>query len=88
MLSRQIYGKEWKYFEKQIKQVENKRSNKYYFNSIRKQTFHNQTNFVIKDREDSLKYYGVPYRTEMQTPRLDKFTSDRKATRIKSQVGE
>ena len=46
-----------------------------------KQTIHNQNNFVRKDREDSFTYFGVPYRTEIQTPRLDEFTSERQGTR-------
>ena len=37
MLSRQIYKVEQKQFENQIKQVENKRSNEYYFDSMGKQ---------------------------------------------------
>ena len=67
MLSRQIYKEEQRQFEKQIKQVENKRSNEYHLNSMGKMTIPNQTNFVWKDREDSWTYFGVPYRTEMQT---------------------
>ena len=39
-------------FEKQMKQVENKRSNEYHFNSMGKQTMSSQTNFVGKDRYD------------------------------------
>ena len=40
-----------------------------------------KTIFVRKDREASLTYFGVPYRTGMQTPRLDEFTSERQVTR-------
>ena len=43
MLSRQIYEEEQKQFEKQIKQVENERSNEYHFNSMGRQTIPNQT---------------------------------------------
>ena len=88
MLSRPIYEEEQKQFEKQIKQVENKRSNEYHFNSMGKQTIANQTNSVIKDREGSLTYFGVPYRTEMKTPKLYEFTLERQATRKESQVGK
>ena len=66
----------------------NKRSNEYHFNSVGKQTIPNQANFVRKDRGDSLTYFGVPYITEMQTPKLDKFTSERQTTRKASQSKE
>ena len=85
MLSRKMYEVEWKQYQKQIKQVENRRSDEYNFYSIGKQTIPNETNFVRKDREDSLTYFGVPYRTEMQTPRLGEFTSERQAMRKESQ---
>ena len=39
-------NEEQRQFEKQIKQVENKRSNKHYFNSVRNYTIPNQLNFV------------------------------------------
>ena len=81
MLSRQIYEEEQKQFEKQMKQVENKRSSDYHFNPMGQQTTPNQTNFVRKNREDSITYFEVPYRTEMQTPKSDKFTPERQATR-------
>ena len=79
MLSTQIY-EEQRQFEKQIKWVENKRSNEYHLNSMRNQTIPYQFHFVRKDREDSLTYFGVPYRTEMQAPKLDEFTLERQAT--------
>ena len=72
MLSRQIHNEEQRQFEKQ-KQVENKRSNEYHLNSMRNWTIPDQSNFVRKDKEDSLTYFGFPYRTEMQTPKLDEF---------------
>ena len=50
MLSRQIYKEELTQFEKQIKQVENKRSNEDNFKSMGRQTIPNPTNFVRKDR--------------------------------------
>ena len=50
MLSRLIYEEGQKQFEKLIKQVEYKRSNKYHSNLIRKQMILNQTNLMRKDR--------------------------------------
>ena len=50
--------------------MENKRSNECHFNPMGKQTIPNQTNFVRKGREDSLTYFGAPYRTEIQRPKL------------------
>ena len=88
MLSRQIYEEEQKLFEKLIKQVENKSSNEYDFNSMGRQTIPNHTNLVRKFRVDSLTYVVVLYRTEMQTPNLDEFTSERQATRKNLKVGK
>ena len=81
MLSKQIYKEEQKQFEKQIKQVENKRSNKYHLIQMRDHIIPNQSNFVIKDQEDPSAYFGVPYRSEIQTPKLDEFSSDKQIKR-------
>ena len=53
-----------------------------------KQTIPYQPDFVRKDRENSLTYVAAPYRTEIQTPKLDEFTLERQAIRQKSQSGE
>ena len=50
-------------------------------NSMRKQTIPYHTNLVRKYRKDSLIYFAVPYRTEIQTPNLDELTTERQATR-------
>ena len=52
---------------------------------MRNQTIPNQSNFARKDREDPSTYFRVPCRTEIQTPKLDEFTSERQITREKSQ---
>ena len=41
-----------------------------------------------ENREDSLTYFAVPYRTEMQTPRLVQFTLERQTTRKNCQNRE
>ena len=51
MLSRQMYK------EEQIKQVENKRSNENHLNQMRDQMIPNQSNFVIKDRDNPSAYF-------------------------------
>ena len=48
MLSRQIYIDEQRQFEKQMKQVENKRPSEYHLNSMRNQTHPNKSDFVRK----------------------------------------
>ena len=45
MLPSQIDNEEQRQFKKQIKQVENKKSNKCHFNSMRNKTIPNQSNF-------------------------------------------
>ena len=77
-----------KQFEDQIKQVENKRSNEYHLILMRNQTIPIESNFVRKDREDSPTYFGVPYRLEIQIPKLEEFTSERQIIREKSQCRE
>ena len=81
MLLRQIYKKEHKQFEEQIKQVENKRPPEYHLNQMRDQIIHNYSNFVTRDREDPLGYFEIPYTSEIQTPKLDEFFSERKIKR-------
>ena len=55
---------------------------------MKNQTIPNQYIFVRKDREDSFMHFGVPYRTEMQTSKLDEVTPERQTTREKSQSME
>ena len=43
-----------------IKQIEHKRPNDYYFDSIRRQPIPNKIKVVSKDRKDSQEYFGVP----------------------------
>ena len=56
MLSWQIYEEEQRQFEEQIKEVENKRCNENHLNLMRDQIISNQSNFVLKDREDPSAY--------------------------------
>ena len=51
---------------------------------MRNQKIPNKSNCVRKDREDPSPHFGIPYRTEIQAPTLDKFTSERHIIREKS----
>ena len=76
------FMKKSKKFEKERKQIGNKRPNDYHFGPVRKHSIPNQNGIVNKDREDSLEYLKVPYRKEMQTSRSDRFTSERQTTKM------
>ena len=41
----------------------------------------NHSNFVTWDREDPSVYFEIPYKTEMQTPKLDEFSWERQIKR-------
>ena len=72
MLSRQICDEEQKQPE-----IENKRSNEYHLNQMRDQIIPNHSNFVTRDREDQLVHSEIPYKSEIQTPKLDEFSLQR-----------
>ena len=77
-----------KKLEKQLKQIEIKSPNEYHFDSMGRQSIPSQNHLVRKEKEDSLTYFRLPYRKEMQTSRSDRFTSERKTTKMESQSGE
>ena len=68
IFSRQIYNEEPRQFEKQTKQVDNKRFNEWHLNSMRNQTIPNQSNFLSKDRKESLTY--LEFLTEQKCKHL------------------
>ena len=87
MLSRQIYEEEQKQFEEQIKQVENQRLH-HHLNQLRDQNISNQSNFAIRDGDNPSAYFEIPLKSEIQTPKLDKSSSERQIRREKSQSRE
>ena len=83
VLSRQIYKEEQNQYEEQIKQVENKSSHEYHLNQMRDQIFPSQYNFVIRNRNNPSAYFEIPYKSEIQTPRLGESSSKRQIKREK-----
>ena len=55
---------------------------------MRDQIILNYSNIVTRDREDPLRYFEIPYTSEIQTPKLDEFSSERQIKREKFQSRE
>ena len=55
---------------------------------MRDQIIPNQSNFVIRDREDPSAYFEIPYEMEIQTPKLDGFSSERQIKGKNLKVGK